>query len=526
MRTSDLQVGQAVFTWRKLRPGQAGYGFAALSPALRAQSEWLEASAEPLTGFVGNWRPTSDQRRSYKPIGRHVSGEWVIAYRKEDAGSDGYDRGGNYIVHFLVAPVTLLSLSDILRLPEKLWVSASLGRLNPDLKLKDVPAADIKQDIGLPPEVEVEADHTSRIVDALYKLVHEGSISVTGWPKSDILALLATMPAWADYATKLVPTWSNDGPRQSLEMANISPAVFADVEDHRCTVTNPELEVRRQRLLNAGDVAEIALLLRPNVPETLDHQEQLKEVVFPAATEAALEQDATKELEVHIRKWVRGDVQELKPTEKISILERPIEALQILAAINQQIPSERRPEPFALSFLERCDEADPRLIAHVLPVEDDAVAMYVALCHSNAVLEAALLLNSDRARTIDITFRTTVPAATVQHILRRSRVEQDIYRGLIRSLEISSLGAGSFARRLLLANGIDSQYVYSVLIPAASVGRDDALLSLACVNPDAFVSWLHVPPPYDRAFVNALRQETRQKAWERISRYATRWRKH
>jgi hypothetical protein len=524
MRTPDHQVGQAVFTWRKLRTGQAGYDFAALSPALRGQSEWLEASAGPLTGFVGNSRPTSEQRRSYKPIGRHVSGERAIAYRKEDAGNDGYDRVGNYIVHFLVAPVELLSLSDILRLPEKLWVSASDGRLNPNLELKDIPVADIRRDLGPPLGIEVQVDHTSHILNALYELVQHGSISVTGWLQTDILALLATMPAWVDYAIRLVPTWSDDGPQQRLELVDTNADAFADAEDHRCAIADPKLETHRQLLLNAADIAQIRLLLWPEVTEPHDLQKRLEET--PAASGTVLEEDAPEELEVFLRKWVTGSVQELKASEKLSILERPVEALQTLVSINQQIPSARKPESFTLSFLEHCGDVDSRLIARVLPVEDDAVAMYVALCHSNAVLEAALLLNSDRTRTIDLTFQTNVPAATVQHIIQRSQVDEDIYRGLIRSLEISSLGAGSFARRVLLANGIDLEYVYSALIPAASVGRDDALLSLACINPDAFVRWLRVPAPYERALVNALRQETRQKAWERISRYAARWRRH
>jgi hypothetical protein len=169
---------------------------------------------------------------------------------------------------------------------------------------------------------------------------------------------------------------------------------------------------------------------------------------------------------------------------------------------------------------------DPRFLARILPIEDDAVAMYIALCHSNSVLEAAVLLNGDRSRTIDLTFQTSVPAGTVRYIIQRSRDDPDVYKGLIRSLQISSLGAGSFARRVLLAKGIDFEYVYSKLIPAASSGRDDALLSLACINPDAFADWLGVPEPYERALVNVLRQETRQKAWERISRFAGRWRKH
>lgn len=523
MNNSDPQVSQAIFTWRKLRTGQAGYGFAALSPALRGQFEWLEASAEPLTGFVGNWRPTSEQRRSYRPIGRHMSGERVLAYRKEDAGNDGYDRGGNYVVHFLVAPIARLSLSDILRLPENLWTNSSVARLNPALELKDIPLPDIQSILGPPPRVEV--DHADYILDAVYALVQKGMVSVTDWPTASILALLATMPPWVDYSTQLVPTWSEAGPQQSLELVSIRPDVFTDVEDHRCTITDPELLNYRQRLVNAADIVAIRRVFRPEVPQAPGHPAQ-NEVIPRAATEGTAERPATTELEVSLRKWVTGSVQELKAAEKLSILEKPAEALQILGHLKQQIPSARRPDSFALSLLERCGEIDPRLIARVLPIEDDTVAMYVAHCHSNAVLEATLLLNSDRSRAVDITFQTSVPAATVQHIIERSRLDDDVYRGLIRSLQISSLGAGSFARRVLLAKGIDLEYAYSVLIPAASVGRDDALLSLACVNPDAFVSWLRVPEPYERALVNVLRQETRQKAWERISRFAARWRRH
>lgn len=522
--TASNQIRQAIFTWRKLRPGKEGYGFAAVSPGLKGQLEWLEASTETLTGFVGSSRPTSEQREAFKPVGRHVSGGTALVYRKEDAGLDGHDRPGNYIVHFLVAPVKCLSLSDALRVPETLWVDEALGRLNPNIQMDDITLSDFRDILG--PPYAVEVDDPNSVLDALYKLVQEGRVSVADWSRAEILALLSVMPIWADYAANLVPAWSDDGPKQSLELASISPHVVTDIDDRRCAPSNPDLYHLGQRLLYAADMTEIRSLLKPVQSLSDESQRRFAEAQQLATSQVASEHNTGPALETSVRKWVTVGVQELTPAEKLSLLEKPSDVLQILERINQQLPSARKPDPLALSLLERCGEVAPSLLARTLPIEDGAVAMYIALCHSDALLEAAILLNSDRSRTIDLTFQSSVPAATVQHIIQRSRDDADVYRGLIRSLQISSLGAGSFAKRMLLAKGIDFEYVYSDLLPAASAGRDDALLSLACINPDAFVTYLRVPEPYGGAVVNVFRQETRQRAWERISRFAGRWRKH
>jgi hypothetical protein len=527
---TDTQIGQAIYTWRKLRTGQVGYGFAAVSPGLKNQLTWLEANTTPITGFVGNSRPTNEQREAYKPVGRHVSGSTAFAYRKEDAGLDGYNRSGNYLVHILVAPTACLGLSDTLRIPQRLWISAAVGRLNTELKLNDISLAELRRDLDSPKDAIVQ--DPNRVLDALYELIQGRTIDVTGWLEIEILSLLAVLPAWGDYSARLLPSWSDGGRHESLELASVREAIPKGVEDRRSTPLNQELSDLRQTLLRAVDVADLRSLLSPSsaaLPPLA--RASSPQELQPAGSVARRETEAAaarvkENLQGSIRRWLTVSAQDLPASERVAILETPNDVVEIFERTNQQIPSSRKPDTLALSLLERCDEVNPRSLARMLPVEDQAVAMYVSLCQSTAVLEAAILLNADRSRSIDLTFQKNVLATTVQHVIARSRVDEDIYKGLIRSLQISSLGAGSFARRVLLAKGIDFEYLYRKLIPAASSGRDDALLSLACINPDAFVSWLEVPEPYEGALVNVLRQETRQKAWERIGRFAGRWRKH
>ena len=134
-------------------------------------------------------------------------------------------------------------------------------------------------------------------------------------------------------------------------------------------------------------------------------------------------------------------------------------------------------------------------------------------------------MNADSARSIDIILRRTIPNATINLLIDTSRIDELFMKGLAQSLRISSLGEGSFARQLFSADTADWNHLYSEILPAATRGRTDSLLSLACVNPEKFVAWMGAPEPYASALTDMLRHETQQAVWERISALLGRWRK-
>ena len=258
-RSVDAHIGQAIYTWSQtLPPRPAGYRFVAVSPEWESRLPWLEASTRSVIGFVGNDHPVSAKdRQFYLPIGRHVHAGKALAYRKQDAGLDGNNRPGNYVIHFMLASAWLLSLTDVLTMPDQWWIDAALARLKPTLRLPDIALTDFRN--TLQPHSDTGIVGASRVVDAVRELVRRRSVSINGWTRGDMLTLLATMPPWVDYATKLVPEWSAAGPSQRLELTDIPP-LERRIGDRRWVLLGDELEGLRKRLSNARNVWEIGQL--------------------------------------------------------------------------------------------------------------------------------------------------------------------------------------------------------------------------------------------------------------------------
>lgn len=533
MVTREPQISQAIYTWAlKLISGQQGFGFAAVSPALSSRLDWLEASTKALTGFVGNLDTAADVRRSYAPTGRHVAGDQTLAYRKQDAGRDGHGRSGNYVVQFLVAPASLFGLTDVLRIPNAAWIEpAQVQPKGQPPYLKDLLLADFRASLT---DCKLDAVDVRSMRLLLEELAEAGSANISGWTDQELLTLLSVMPAWFDYSVTLVPRWTQAGAERHLQ---VMPGVqwAGLVEDHRLEPPTSELQDTRRMLLSTIDIREILAQLSvsasdpsrastPHVPARhISHRRT--DSHSPTATASGAEEREPDAVADSVRKWVTGASRELTSAERQVLQRDPHETLRALHRTKLQIPPTRKPDPLALSLLERCDDVDAEFLTQILPVDDEAVASYVAFCNHTALLEAAVLLNSDRSRAIDISFQTSVGAETLHGLVQLAKADSRLFDGLVRSLRISSQRSGSFARRLLLAKGVDYGYLYTTLIPAASEGRDEALLCLAFINPEEFVHWLDVPATYEGALINALRQETRDKAWERISRFASRWRR-
>lgn len=516
MTNADARIGQAVYTWVKDLPFRpAGYRFVAVSPEWESRMPWLEASTRSLTGFVGNDKPVSAQdRESYRPVGRHVHSGMALAYRKQDAGLDGHNRPGNYVVHFLMTAAWSLGMTDVLTMPGRWWMDVDDARLKPSVSLQDIELSDFRDTLHAQSEVGV-AD-PSRVVKAVRELARKKSASANGWAPEDILALLATMPPWADYAMRLVPEWSELGASQRLKLADVPPAEAA-VEDRRWFPVDDELEKLRHRLSGARNIVEVGQLL--------SGQQLLSGELAGVPLGGADVRPTQLSLDSTVLKWMASGARGLSVAE-IDLMERePLKTLSALDEKRQRIPVSRRLDMIALALLERCDGVDRRLLARVLPIDDEAVSMYVAKCPNRALVEAAVLLNCDGSRAIDLVMLGNVAPGTMHHLVELSRVDPEIYDGLVRSVSISSLRGGTFARRLFLTDGMDFEYLFARILPAAARGRTDSLLSLACINPDAFVSWIGIPEPYAEALVEALRHETRQAIWERISGFFGRWRR-
>jgi len=277
-------------------------------------------------------------------------------------------------------------------------------------------------------------------------------------------------------------------------------------ENRRLVLASEQLIELKEKLDTATCFAEVKSIISPRassfVPDTVKSQKHLEDCII---------------------KWVNKNI----TAEELTLLgENPTSTFMNLDRLHRHIPSGRKVDMFTLTLLNRCDSTiDRKLLGRVLPAEDELTALYAGASDNVAVLEAAILRNAEPGRFVDIVLRRTLPEATVRLLIDKSKTDDVFMAGLVNSLKISSLGGGTFARQLFLASSADWDYLYSILLPAAADGRADSLLSLACVNPDEFISWIGVPEPYAGALTEMLRHETQQAMWERISGFLGRWRK-
>ena len=505
-------VGQALFTWASHLPGgDQGYGFVALSPSLRANQRWLEAASRSITNFVGGNQVgiTNEERQSYLPLGRHVQSGKSLAYRKADAGRDGHGRPGRYLVHLLVATAPDLTLSDVLGLSPSVWIHAKDALIDRKVDLRDRSLADLRSDrFGWDNLGPVDV---SRITNAITTLAKTGVLEVTDWNGIDLLNLLGSAPAWVDVNARLVPEWTSRGPAMHIVLGD---EVYGrqEAEDHRIVPTDDELRSVRSMVSNCAARADLLAVM----------DRRFDFVGFGSAGE----RDGSSRLERVVERWAENGSSGLSVDDR-SLLEcDAVESLTALDRLSKRLPFSRKPDEIALTILaDGQNRVDPGSLMRILPHDDNAAASYVSSRPSTAMLQAAMTLNGNPYRRIDIRLEVGAVSAELIHIVEMSKSDPELLYGLIQSMEISSLGAGSLVRGLLLCKGVDYEYLYLKVLPAASGGRTDRLLSLVCINPGSFVSWIGVPEPYAGALIEVLKHETQQAIWKRISGFVSRWKR-
>jgi hypothetical protein len=350
-----------------------------------------------------------------------------------------------------------------------------------------------------------------RIAKAIMDLARNGAIDVTGWFTNDILSLLASVPAWVDLSATLIPEWTAKGPSRHIALANKADPL-QPVRDRRIIPVNDELLFIKRKLENCRNRAELIAAM---------DQSQRSSLGPPVAFTKP-----NTDLEHVIERWADEGSARLSPADRSVLLHDEVESVTMLSQLSRKLPSARRPDEVALVLLSGAeDHVDSQLIVSILPDEDSAVMGYVISRPSISILEAAMTLNRNLKRSIDIRIKGGSACAALIEVVERSKVDTGLLYGLTRSVEISSLGAGSLVRSLFTCPGIDYSHLYMNVLPAASGGRTDSLLGLVSINPAAFVAWLGAPDPYADALVEALRHETQQAIWKRISRFVSRWKR-
>lgn len=518
---SGIKIGQALYTWAEVLPsGKQGEGFIAASPSLARRIDWLNASCRPLIGFFGNrYKVTAEQRAHYKPVGRHIHTDKTFVYRKSDVGTDSHNRGGNYLIHFLVADSNAVCLSDVLRIHESSWdfraarvTTSGGGRLG---SIPDVDLTEFRDQ--LVSFATFEEPDRSTVIKALLEMSRTRILDVTDLDKGVVLGILSVLPYWADYSAELISEWSDHGPVIRLRLSSRQSTVAVG-DDRRLTPVSEALQELRERLMAARSTDELHALLTS------------RSTLAPVSAPGAVPADATSEkasLDTCIEKWL-GKVVSLAQNERELLMSmQPPDLVRTLAQQERRLPLWRDRDEIALSLLEHCERVDRMLLSAVMPLEDESVSRYVTVCSNSAVLESAVWLNRNRSRHVEIEFPDGVATTILLHLVTLCTEQADFEEGLVRSVRISFFGAGSFVRRLLRSPGMDYKYLYSQILPAASEGDSDILWALASVNPEMFASWMRSSEIYELyvdALISALHRAESQPQYGAIPSLVNRWR--
>jgi hypothetical protein len=496
-------IGQAVYTWaQKLYTGNQGEGFVAASLALTSDMKWLEASSRPLIGHVGNkHRVTPAQRGSYKPLGRHlhvdrVHGGRTFVYHKTNVESDLLDRAGNYLIHFLVAPAVLIGMSDTLRIQDSFWVYDVPGIRNDNSgklrKLPDIQVSGFRDQLN--PSVAVQASDVSMIVRSAMELTQRRVLDIARWQLDDVLVLLSTLPPWVDYATELISEWTETGPTRRLKLTEIT--LSGAPQDRRCSLMDDELLSWSERLKGAKNLRDLEELLSAGTSRSAEEKVGAGQG-HPSQSALSLEQS--------VLKWSAQN-EKLNADEISTILgAEPRDVLLTLDLLCRRIPSRQDRANITVSLLGRCNDVDPRALSRVMPIEDQSVSQFVTLCPNSMALEAAVLINSNPLRRVELKFPDGISPSTLVRLLRQCVAEEEFHEGLVRSVRISCQGESSFVRPLLRSPGMDLNYLYERVLPSAA-GRADLLWMLMSINPEGLISWSQFPEQYCDAFIVGLRR--------------------
>jgi GTPase-associated protein 1, N-terminal domain type 2 len=514
-----VRIGQALYTYAEVLPNRKqGEGFIAASPSLATKMDWLAASCRPLIGYVGDVNLTAEQKAEYRPVGKHIHTNKTFIYRKKDVGRDSHKRSGNYLIHFLVADSSIVCLSDVLRIKSFTWdFRAARVTLNGTGRLQSMPEVDLTEFRDqLVSFAEFEEPDESTVTKALLEFTRKGVLEATDLSTGVILGMLSVLPPWADYAAELVPEWSERGAVRRLHL--LGEHVVSTVgEDRRLNPKNENLKELRQRLSGIRTIDELRASL---ISATTTQAKPSR----PDAEETELIEGMT--LNECIGKWLKRAESMTQDERKVIANVSAEQLVDVLAQQERHLPPWHNHDDVTLPLLERCGGVDQKLLGAIMPLEDESVSRYVTACSNSAVLEAAVWLNRDNSRQVDIDFPDGVAATILLHLVKLCANKADFHEGLIRSVRISFFGKRSFVRRLLRSPGMDFKYLYSRVLPAAADGDSEVLWALASVNPEVYVSLMRsteIYEIYSDALISALRRVESQPSYGSISSLMERW---
>jgi hypothetical protein len=334
---------------------------------------------------------------------------------------------------------------------------------------------------------------------------------VTDWDGVDLLNLLGVAPVWVDTTARLIPEWTTRGATARIVLDE-EGYVPHQGNDHRIVPVDNVLCSVRDSVVKCATRADLLAAVASRFE--------------PVSFSPAGERKEAGNLHETVDRWASNGAGILSDDSRALLERDALESLNILAKADRRLPFTRKPDEVALSLLAAAgDRLSPASLVRILPRDDNAAESYVSSMPSTSMLVAAMRLNSHLYRGRDIRLDAAKLPADLGRIAEMSKDDPDLLSGLTRSVEISSLGAGSLVRALLLCPDIDHGYLYLNVLPAASDGRADRLLSLVCINPKAFVSWIGAPEPYAGALIEGLKHETQQAIWKRISGLISRWKR-
>lgn len=494
-------LAQACYSWASRLPdGSGGYGFVAFSPSLQDNQAWFEQLTKDVCSYAGNARMTDQERAAYRPLGRLVAAGMSIAYRKLDAGRDAHGRTGRYLVHFLVAPISLLRLSEVLAIPDMLWLSEAQVPLDQPLELRDLALAQLRgpADLALP---VVDREGAIAIARAARCLAQTGALDVSTWEPALLAVLLACLPGWVNQEATLEAEWKAGRARSTLRIAGQATIEWSALEPP--DGLPGELAALNERIGHYCSLAEIARALgEPDgSPSPVLRGQPLDDAV---------------------RAWIDGESALGKARETL-LLEDPPATLGLLAERGMRLPSGRRADRLAVRLLRGLSEPSAAdLVAAVLPLEQEALGAYVASAPTLVVLLGALACNAEAGQITRIDFTRQPEPGTLAALVRAAADDGELLEQLAETLRESSLREGSFAKALISDPHVDPDLLYAEIVPRAA--KDHAeLLGLISLNPAPFIAWARCPAPYADALAAVLARESRHAVWQRVSALLGRW---
>ncbi|MEW2382589.1 hypothetical protein AB0873_10955 [Micromonospora sp. NPDC047707] len=418
-----------------------------------------------------------------------MDGEYALLFKKNYAGRDGFGREGRYLVHFLVAHVTSLTVTDLLRISPQFWLTDEQVPLDTTPKLADVSIRDVSLAFL---DYEVTDLRDARVVARAAKLAQKGKVDVADLGHSEIAAVLSCLPPWVDSGATLVPEWRDGRPIATLSINNSFQ--LREVADHRVSPPSPAVANACNDLSRLG--SEPA---KPSPRHSQAAATRPDQVVDRPPYDPA-------DFKVLVGRWLSEGSQSLSLLEK-ALLQRKAEgALSLASHLNGRIPFRGgRPDDLAVHILNQCGAPDfYQPVKKVLPASDSDVSALTHAAPVSSLLLAVFATNMEPRRKVEIRVRSRLTDSIIREVTAACRNDSGLSAGLAASVRISFYGKSSFCRALLTHPSTDYDWLFSSILPQAFAGEDDALLAVVGLNGERFVDWLGVHTEYRTALATAI----------------------